>query len=283
MEEISVQENKAIQPEGSGVFAQKYASSFWVMLAGLFAAVYGGFNFYGLFTKLQAKGFDAGYWYVDLIYVFGYVFLCVGLFSNIGKNKPLDKMVSNLHTVQIGTAAVGAVEIFYLVKTFMNYFSGVDAKMHTLQTFFKQLGNTNQVADYAASILTALFAVLLIKNVIGALRGDPAGRVSAVFVGVFALTSFVAILLLTITLFRLMSLLSGTGFFELFSAWFLKEEGLIIISKVLLMFFAAVAAAAWLPYAAKTNKFILNDGECEKEEAEEEAAEENTEAFDDAE
>lgn len=295
MEENSVLENKAIQPEGSGVFAQKYASSFLVMLAGLFAAIYGGFNFYSLFTKLQTKGFDARFWYVDLICVFGYVFICVGLFSNIGKNKPIDKMVSNLHTVQIGAATVGAVDVFYLVKMFRDYFSGVDGKLHTLRTFFKQLGTINQVTDYAASILTALFAILLIKTVIDALRGDPAGKLFAVFTCIFALVSFVAILLLAVTLFRLMSVMSGAGFFEVFSALFLNAEGLIIISKLLLMLFAAVASAAWLPYAFKTNKHILNDiqGEAEAEPAEDAAEEaedvseeverENTEASGEAE
>lgn len=260
VEETIIQENTTAQPEGSGIFAQKYTRSFLVILTAFFAAIYGGFNFYELFNRLQKSGFDAKFWYVDLIYVFGYTFLCVGLFSNIGKNKPIEKLTSNLHTAQLGLGALGAANIFYLVRLFTNYFnSGKLGMTPTLELFFKQFGNTEQVINYTASALASLFAILLVKNVIDTLKGDPAGKVFSILTSLFSLASCVALLMVIITIVRIFLPLSPLPFFKTLSNVLLTEDALLIVSKIVFMLFAALGAIMWLPKAAKINRFILND------------------------
>lgn len=255
----ALQENQPVPPEGSGSFARKYANSFLIKLTALFAMIYGAFNFYGLFIELREHGFAADFWYVNLFYVFGYVFLCVGLFSTIGKNKPLEKLVSNLHTAQIGFGLLGTVNLFYLCAMFVIYFTSPYYEGRTLQTFFQQTGIGYQLTDYVASILACLFAVLLVQNVIGALKGDPAGKMPAILTGSFSLISGVTLLLFVISTFSLVNSFSTGSFWKTASDFFLQEATMTVLAKILFTLCGAVCAFMWIPRAVKINRHILED------------------------
>ncbi len=247
MEEVPVQTN-AVHSE---VYAKKYASSFLLKLFALVAMAYAGVNFYNLFMKLKEKGFAADLWYVTLIYIFGYVFICVGLFSIIGKDRENGKIISELRTAGIGFGVLALSNLFNIGSILYSYFTYFHG-LYSFKGYLNHYGFMYYLVDYSASALSCIFAIFLIKNIIGAVKGDPAGIVTAILTAIFAFIVLIPWIMFFITY--------GHTFTKYFSMF------LNIDLRILLAFIGGVCALVWIPYARKTNDHIfLHDPEEEQE------------------
>lgn len=247
MEEVPVQTTVA----HSGEFAKKYASSLLVKIFAFVAMAYAGLNFYSLFMQLREGGFETPFWFVTLIHIFGYVFVCVGLFSIIGKNRDNGKVISELHAAQIGFGVLALVNAFYIGNMLHSYFTYY-RQMYSFWVFIKRSIYLYYLVDYIAVVLSCTFAVLLIRSVIGAIKGDPAGIAMAILTAVFA---FVIAIPWAIYLIQ-----RGSS---------ITQEILLAVSLGVLILLALLGCACalyWIPFARKTNDHIFMN---EPEEAQE--------------
>ncbi len=249
MEEVPVRENAV----HSGVYAKKYVSSFLLKLFALVAMAYAGINFYNLFMRLKEEGFAADLWYVTLIYIFGYVFICVGLFSIIGKDRENSKIISELRTAGIGFGVLALSNLFNIGSILYSYFTYFHG-LYSFKGYLDHYGFMYYLVDYSAAALSCIFAIFLIKNIIGAVKGDPAGFVMAILTAIFAFIVLIPWIVFFITY--------GHPFTKYFSMF------LNIDLRILLAFVGGVCALVWIPYARKTNNYIfLHDPEEEQETA----------------
>lgn len=164
MEEVQVQ----TAPESSGMYAKQYAASFWLKIFAFFVAANGGLTFYTMFNDLRAKGFSAEGWYTSLIYVFGYVFVCVGLFSVLSKNREDSKVISDLRAASIGFGILALTDVYYvgaIFQAYFKYFTGV----YSFQQYLTISGKWYYLLDYAAAasvvyLLFFSFAMLSVQS-----------------------------------------------------------------------------------------------------------------------
>lgn len=247
MEEVPVQTTVA----HSGEFAKKYASSLLVKIFAFVAMAYAGLNFYSLFMQLKDEGFKTPFWYLSLAYIFGYVFICVGLFSIIGKNRDSSKVISELHAAQIGFGVLALINAFNIGNMLYSYFAHY-SQMYSFWVFIKRSVFAYYLVDYIAAILSCIFAVLLIRSIIGAIKGDPAGIVMPILTAVFSVVIAVpwAIFLVKV----------GSS---------ITQEVMLAVSfgtRILLALLGCACALYWIPFARKTNDHIFMN---EPEEAQE--------------
>lgn len=248
MEEVPVQTDVA----NSGAFAKKYASSLLVKIFAFVAMAYAGLSFYSLFMQLKESGFDTPFWFFSLAYIFGYVFICVGLFSIIGKNRDSGKVISELHAVQIGFAVLALSNAFNIGNMLYSYFTYYQ-KMYSFWVFIKRSIFAYYFVDYIAAILSCIFAILLIRSVIGAIKGDPAGIVMPILIAIFTFA-------IAITWIVFFIIVVGSS---------ITQEPMLAVSfgtRILLALLGCACALYWIPFAKKTNDHIFMN---EPEEAQE--------------